>query len=114
MSKVKSAAAMFQNAKAFNQDISGWTPSSMENMKYMFYSAASFNQDVSRWAIKAKRAVTSAKKKAMFLASGLSHEHAKKVVIVWNLSDDDCFSMFGMHRDDMLRLANFGSPRSYV
>jgi hypothetical protein len=114
VSKVKSAAGMFQNAKAFNQDISGWTPSSMENMEYMFYSAALFNQDVSRWAIKAKRAVTSAKKKAMFLASDLSHEHAKQVVIVWNLSDDDCSAMFGTTKDAILRLAKFGSPRSYI
>jgi hypothetical protein len=114
VSNVKSAAAMFQNARAFNQDISGWTPSSMQNMEFMFYSADSFDQDVSRWAIKAKRAVTSAKKGTMFLGSQLSHEHAKKVVIDWNLSDGDCLSMFGMDTDDMLGFAKFGSPRSYV
>lgn len=115
MSKVKSAAAMFHNARAFNQDISGWTPSSMENMEYMFYSAALFNQDVSRWAIKAKRAVTSAKKDIMFVgADNLSIENSKKVAIAWSLSDDDCVSMFGTTKDDILRLANFGSPRSYV
>jgi hypothetical protein len=106
---------MFQDARAFNQDISGWTPSSMENMEYMFYSAALFNQDVSRWAIKAKRAVTSAKKDIMFVgADNLSIENSKKVAIAWSLSDDDCVSMFGTTKDDILRLANFGSPRSYV
>ncbi len=115
VSKVKSAAAMFQNAIAFNQDISGWTPSSMENMEYMFYSADLFNQDVSRWAIKAKRAVTSAKKDMMFLgADKLSIENSKKVVTEWSLSYGDCFSMFGPTKDSILRLANFGSPRSYV
>jgi hypothetical protein len=115
VSKVKSAAAMFQKAKAFNQNISGWSLSSMQNMEYMFYSAASFNQDVSRWAIKAKRAVTSAKKDMMFLgADKLSIENSKKVVTEWSLSDGDCLSMFGTTKDNILRLARFGSPRSYV
>jgi surface protein len=115
VSKVKSAAGMFQNAIAFNQDISGWTPSSMQNMAAMFHSAASFDQDVSEWAIKAPRAIKSAKIGAMFIgANALSTERKRNLVTEWSLSDDDCLSMFWMSKDSILGLARFGSPRSYV
>ena len=113
--KVKSAVEMFSDAKAFNQGISGWTPSNMQNMEAMFHSAASFDQDVSEWAIKAKRAIKSASKKAMFVnANKLSTENMKKVVVAWELSEEDCFSMFRTSKDSILGSAKFGSPRSYV
>ena len=33
----------------FNQDISYWNISKVENMSYMFFNATSFNQDISTW-----------------------------------------------------------------
>ena len=42
---------MFNNASAFNQDISSWNTSKVENMDYMFYIASLFNQNISGWVI---------------------------------------------------------------
>merc|ERR1719174_2034656 len=40
---------MFQQAAAFNKDISRWNTSQVTNMQRMFYSAAAFNQDLRSW-----------------------------------------------------------------
>ena len=40
---------MFNNAKAFARDISGWNFPPGANMNRMFYGAASFNQDLCEW-----------------------------------------------------------------
>ena len=42
---------MFDGATSFNQDISGWNVSNVENMSYMFRRAVSFNQDISGWDV---------------------------------------------------------------
>ena len=42
---------MFQGATSFNQDISKWDVSNVENMDYMFSGATSFNQDISNWDV---------------------------------------------------------------
>jgi surface protein len=42
-SKLISIGDMFRNARSFNQDISGWQLSSIENMSSMFYGATAFN-----------------------------------------------------------------------
>ena len=57
LSKVTNMAAMFQGAKLFNQDISGWDVSGVTNMSRMFGGGAtfggarSFNQDISGWDV---------------------------------------------------------------
>ncbi len=41
---------MFKTAYAFNQDISSWDVSNVNNMAYMFYASA-FNQDIGSWDV---------------------------------------------------------------
>ena len=42
---------MFDQAIAFNQDISNWNTGNVENMDIMFSFARSFNQDLSSWCV---------------------------------------------------------------
>ena len=42
---------MFYGAESFNQDISHWDVSNVNNMYGMFYNARSFNQDLSNWDV---------------------------------------------------------------
>ena len=44
--------AMFDNAQAFNGDVSNFDTSSVTNMGHMFREATSFNQDTSSWTSK--------------------------------------------------------------
>jgi surface protein len=48
-SRVRDMESMFENARSFNQDISGWITSSVGNMNNMFKGAVKFNQNISRW-----------------------------------------------------------------
>ena len=50
MSNVGDTSEMFQNAKAFNQDISSWEfPPTWDAAPGMFNNATVFNQDISNW-----------------------------------------------------------------
>lgn len=49
---VKDTSRMFKRAKSFNQDISGWDVSNVENMTAMFEYALGFKQDISDWNIR--------------------------------------------------------------
>ena len=40
---------VFGNAKNFNQDLSGWDVSNVENMYGMFAGAEVFNGNISNW-----------------------------------------------------------------
>ena len=40
---------MFRGATSFNQDISMWDTSGLQNISYMFFGATSFDQDISSW-----------------------------------------------------------------
>ncbi len=46
VSKVKDMAAMFYQAKVFNQDLNGWTVGQVTNMENMFAGAVNFNQSL--------------------------------------------------------------------
>ena len=48
-SSVTNMSRMFNRASAFNQDLSSWNTSSVTNMSRMFNSASAFNQDLSNW-----------------------------------------------------------------
>jgi Mycoplasma protein of unknown function, DUF285 len=41
-------SSMFKWADMFNQDVSFWNVSSVNNLSYMFQSAVLFNQDMDR------------------------------------------------------------------
>ena len=43
---------MFYNASSFNQDISSWNVSNVQDMRGMFARATSFNQDISSWDVR--------------------------------------------------------------
>ncbi|MBC6410503.1 MAG: BspA family leucine-rich repeat surface protein [Ekhidna sp.] len=49
LSGVTDMSYMFDNASAFNQDLSSWDTSSVTNMSRMFNRASAFNQDLSSW-----------------------------------------------------------------
>ena len=51
VSNVTNMSSMFQNADAFNQDLSSWDVSNVTNMSRMFGSADAFNQDLSSWDV---------------------------------------------------------------
>ena len=42
---------MFYNASSFNQDLSNWDVSFVNEMFSMFNNASSFNQDLSNWSV---------------------------------------------------------------
>jgi surface protein len=48
-SSVTNMTGMFQDAKAFNSDISSWNVSSVTNMAYMFAGATAFNHNITLW-----------------------------------------------------------------
>ena len=43
--------AMFYGCKLFNQDISNWDVSGVNDMSFMFWECKEFNQDISNWDV---------------------------------------------------------------
>jgi gliding motility-associated-like protein len=48
---IQNMYAIFQNATAFNQDISGWNVGNVSNIGSVFRGATSFNHDLSSWDV---------------------------------------------------------------
>ncbi|MGX5174215.1 BspA family leucine-rich repeat surface protein [Aliikangiella sp. IMCC44653] len=53
LSQVTDMSFMFNEAEAFNQDISNWDVSAVTDMSYMFFGALAFNQSLSNWDVSA-------------------------------------------------------------
>ncbi|WP_174480587.1 BspA family leucine-rich repeat surface protein [Spiroplasma endosymbiont of Danaus chrysippus] len=51
VSRVEDMVGTFANTLAFNQDISKWDSSKVVDMGYMFYKASLFNKDLSKWNV---------------------------------------------------------------
>ena len=51
VSNVTRLRGTFEGAAAFNQDISGWDVSKVTSMSAMFYGAGAFNQNISGWNV---------------------------------------------------------------
>jgi surface protein len=51
VSQVTDMSSLFNNAEAFNQDISNWVTSSVISMSAMFLQAISFNQNLTSWDV---------------------------------------------------------------
>ncbi len=51
VSNVNDMSSMFFDAISFNQDIGNWDVSNVNNMGAMFFQAYSFNQDISNWDV---------------------------------------------------------------
>ena len=41
--------SMFENASAFNGDISSWNTAAVTNMSFMFIQATAFDQNIGNW-----------------------------------------------------------------
>lgn len=51
LSKVTDMSSMFQDATAFDGDLSNWDVSTVTNMSYMFAGASLFNGNISEWKV---------------------------------------------------------------
>jgi len=51
VSNVEDMGSMFMSARSFNQDLSSWDVSNVTNMNRMFSYALVFNQDLSKWCV---------------------------------------------------------------
>ena len=46
---MEDCSEMFYDASVFNQDLSSWDLSKVNDMSYMLYGASAFNQQVNTW-----------------------------------------------------------------
>jgi len=50
-SRVSDMSKLFENQRAFNDDIGTWDTSGVTSMKWMFMGASSFNQPIGNWRV---------------------------------------------------------------
>jgi len=79
-SKVTNMNAMFYEASAFNQDISGWDVSKVTNMNAMFYNASAFNPDISGWDVGNVKNMRSMFNKASAFNQNISEWDVRNVI----------------------------------
>jgi surface protein len=70
---------MFENATAFNQNISSWNVSNVTNMYYMFEDATAFNQNIGSWNVSKVTNMTN-----MFWGVLLSTANYDALLIGWS------------------------------
>ena len=79
VSDVEDMSGMFYAAFSFNHDISGWNVSDVEDMNLMFYQAYSFDQDLSNWDVSDVNLMS-----AIFLGVTLSTENYDALLNSWS------------------------------
>ena len=75
---------MFQSNKTFNQNISGWNTTSLQDFSYMFYGASAFNQNIG--SKKLKKATTLY---IMLTSAGLSMDNFSNTLVGWAAQPDE-------------------------
>ena len=71
---------MFGGAVAFNQDLSQWNVTNIDNMKQMFFGATTFNQSLCSWG--QQRLKESLKVSRMFFETGCPNQKAPNLTAV--------------------------------
>jgi len=85
-SSVRNLSYMFNNADAFNQNISGWNVSLVTNMSYMFAETLLFDQNIGTWNVSSVTDMSS-----MFNTAAAFNRN----ISTWNVSNVlDMTSMF--------------------
>jgi hypothetical protein len=82
---------MFSSATTFNQDIGGWTTTSVQNLNQMFFGATAFDQDLSTWDPSSFTNVD-----GMFNESGLSPTNYNAILNTWSADTLSAGQIFGV------------------
>ena len=104
VSNVNDMSRLFENCLHFNQDISSWDVSNVTSMQGMFKGCNNFNQDIGKWNIDNVRSFSNMFKKAT--------SFYKKFIKPWGLSEKKNGSVFG--REPFLFSENTFSNNSLI
>ena len=87
-SSINDMTQMFRNAKNFNSDLSRWDTSNVTSMRMMFEDATNFNSDLSRWDTSKVNDMIQMFKNAKNFNSDLSRWDTSKVTSMWMMFQD--------------------------